>query len=122
MAQRHVAIPQREGRRIMSGERRRSERKRVLLEAKWASMSRTHEARVDDVSLGGCFVNTFGRVEPNETVNLQIQLPSGEWLPLRGEVASYQPGVGFGLAFTSLSEEEIEVLKELMLTAEERKL
>jgi hypothetical protein len=26
------------------------------------------------------------------------------------------------LAFTSLSEEEIEVLKELMLTAEERKL
>ena len=106
----------------MGEERRRSERKRVLLEAKWESMSRTHEARVDDVSLGGCFVNTFGRVEPHEIVNLQIQLPSGEWLPLRGEVASYQPGVGFGLAFTSLSEEEIEVVKELMLTAEERKL
>jgi serine/threonine protein kinase len=31
-------------------------------------------------------------------------------------------GVGFGLAFTSLSEEEIEVVKELMLTAQERKL
>ena len=106
----------------MDQERRRSERKRVLLEAKWESMSRTHEARVDDVSLGGCFVNTFGRVELHEMVNLQIQLPSGEWLPLRGEVASYQPGVGFGLAFTSLSEEELEVLKELMLTAEERKL
>ena len=106
----------------MAGERRRSERKRVLLEAKWESMSRTHEARVDDVSLGGCFVNTFGRVEPNEMVNLQIQLPSGEWLPLQGQVASYQPGVGFGLAFTSLTEEEIAVLKELMLTAEERKL
>ena len=122
MAQRHVAIPQREGRESMGGERRRNERKRVLLEAKWESMSRTHEARVDDVSLGGCFVNTFGRVEPHETVNLQIQLPSGEWLPLRGEVASYQPGVGFGLAFTSLSEEETALLKELMLTAEERKL
>ena len=106
----------------MDQERRRSERKRVLLEAKWESMSRTHEARIDDVSLGGCFVNTFGRVELRETVNLQIQLPSGEWLPLRGEVASYQPGVGFGLAFTSLSEEEIEVVKELMLTAEERKI
>ena len=122
MAQRHMAIPQREGRESMGEERRRSERKQVLLEAKWESMSRTHEARVDDVSLGGCFVNTFGRVEPHETVNLQIQLPSGDWLPLRGEVASYQPGVGFGLAFTSLSKEEIQVLKELMLTAEERKL
>ena len=106
----------------MDQERRRSERKRVLLEAKWESMSRTHEARVDDVSLGGCYVNTFGRVELHETVSLQILLPSGEWLPLQGEVASYHPGVGFGLAFTSLSEEEIEVLKELMLTAEERKL
>lgn len=122
MAQRHVAIPQREGRESMGGERRRSERKQVLLDAKWESMSRTHEARVDDISLGGCFVNTFGRVEPDEMVNLQIQLPSGEWLPLRGQVASYQPGVGFGLAFTALSEEEIAVLKELMLTAEERKL
>ena len=106
----------------MGEERRRSERKRVLLKAKWESMSHTHEARVDDVSLGGCFVNTFGRVEPHETVNLQILLPSGEWLPLQGEVASYQPGVGFGLAFTSLSEEEIKVLKELLLTTEERKL
>ena len=106
----------------MGEERRRSERKRVLLEAKWESMSHTHEARVDDVSVGGCFVNTFGRVELHETVNLQILLPSGEWLPLQGEVASYQPGVGFGLAFTSLSEEEIEVLKEMLLTAEERKL
>jgi hypothetical protein len=106
----------------MDQERRRSERKRVLLEAKWESMSRTHEARVDDVSLGGCFVNTFGRVEPHEAVNLQIQLPSGKWLPLRGEVASYQPGVGFGVAFTSLTEEEIAVLKDLMATAEEREL
>jgi hypothetical protein len=106
----------------MGEERRRSERKRVLLEAKWESMSHTHEARVDDVSLGGCFVNTFGRVELHETVSLQILLPSGKWLPLQGEVASYHPGVGFGLAFTSLSEKEIEVLKELLLTAEERRL
>jgi PilZ domain len=106
----------------MGEERRRSERKQVLLEAKWESMSRTHESRVDDVSLGGCFVNTFGRVELHEPVNLQIQLPSSEWLQLRGEVASYLPGVGFGVAFTSLTEDEIELLKELLRTAEERKL
>lgn len=103
-------------------ERRKSPRKRVLLEAKWESMSRTHEARVDDVSLGGCYVNTFGRVELNESVNLQIQLPSGEWLPLQGHVASYQPGVGFGVAFDLLSNEEVNVLQELIATAEERKL
>jgi hypothetical protein len=104
----------------MRDERRSSKRKRLLLEAKWESMSNTHEARVDDVSVGGCFVNTLGRVELNEEVNLQIQLPSGAWLPLRGHVTSYQPGVGFGVAFTSLSEMETAALKELIASAQEK--
>ncbi len=104
----------------MRDERRSSKRKRLLLEAKWDSMSNTHEARVDDVSVGGCFVNTLGRVELNEEVNLQIQLPSGAWLPLRGHVTSYQPGVGFGVAFTSLSEMETAALNELIASAQEK--
>jgi hypothetical protein len=106
----------------MGEERRSSHRKRILLEAKWESMSRTHEARVDDVSMGGCFVNTFGHVEHGEEINLQIQLPSGEWLPLHGRVASYHPGVGFGIAFSSLNEDERAVLKELIVTAKESEL
>jgi len=106
----------------MTQERRNSRRKRILLEAKWESMSRTHEARVDDVSLSGCFVNTFGRVELNESVNLQIELPSGEWLALRGRVASYQPGVGFGMSYDSLSDEKLATLEELLATSEERQI
>ena len=106
----------------MTDERRSSQRKRILLEAKWESMSNSHEARVDDVSVGGCFVNTFGRVELNEQVNLQIELPSGDWLSLSGSVASYQPGVGFGMSFDSLSEEELATLEELIATSEERQI
>lgn len=101
-------------------ERRSSERKKVLLEARWSSMSRRHEARVDDVSLGGCFVNTFGHVEFNERVDLEILLPSGEWLALQGTVASYHAGVGFGMAFTSMSGEQTALLKDLIATAAER--
>ena len=104
----------------MGQERRNSPRKRILLDARWESMSRTHEARVDDVSMSGCFVNTYGHVEDGEEINLQIQLPSGEWLPLHGRVASYQPGVGFGIAFSALSGSERAVLKELIATAKER--
>jgi len=105
---------------LMSGERRINERKRILLEAKWESVSRRHEARVDDVSLGGCFVNTYAQAEVGEHVNLEIHLPSGDWLPLRGHVASCQPGVGFGMSFTSPTAEETAKLKELMRTAKER--
>lgn len=103
-------------------DRRSNERKQILLEARWESMSRRHEARVDDVSLGGCFVNTYAQVELGEHVDLEIQLPSGDWLPLRGHVASYHPGVGFGMSFTSLSAEETARLEELMQTAKERKV
>jgi len=101
-------------------ERRSNDRKKVLLEAKWESMSRRHEARVDDVSLGGCFVNTYGHVEPDEPVNLQILLPSGDWLALQGTVASYQPGVGFGMSFDLKGENEENAVKELMASASER--
>ena len=103
-------------------ERRNTERKRVLLEAKWGSMSRRHEARVDDVSLGGCFVNTYGPVELNEPVSLQILLPAGVWLNLRGTVVTYQPGVGFGMSFESLTAEEKKTLKDLIASVIERTL
>jgi len=101
-------------------ERRSNNRKKVLLEAKWASMSRRHEARVDDVSLGGCFVNTFCHVELHEPVELQILLPSGEWLKLTGTVASYQPGVGFGMSFRLKNAAEEKAVKELIASAAER--
>jgi hypothetical protein len=101
-------------------ERRTNERKKVLLEAKWVSMSRRHQARVDDVSLGGCFVNTYGHVELNQAVELQILLPSGEWLALKGTVASYQPGVGFGISFSFLSADDENAVRELIASAAER--
>ena len=103
-------------------ERRSTERKRVLLEARWESMSRRHEARVDDVSLGGCFENTYGPVEINELVSLQILTPEGVWLSVRGRVVTCQHGVGFGMSFTKLSKEEETVLKELIASTVERSL
>jgi hypothetical protein len=106
----------------MRDDRRSNKRKRILLEARWESISSRHEARVDDVSLGGCFVNTYAKIELGEHVELEIQLPSGDWLALRGEVASYQPGVGFGMAFSSLNAEETAELTELLRTAKEREL
>jgi hypothetical protein len=101
-------------------ERRSNNRKKVILEARWESMSRRHEARVDDVSLGGCFVNTYGHVELNEPVNLQILLPSGDWLALKGSVASYHPGVGFGMSFELNGDDEQNKVKELIVSAAER--
>ena len=100
----------------MANERRRNQRQKVLLEARWGSLSKRHEARVDDVSLSGCFVNTYGPVAVGEPVELKIRRRSGEWLSLNGHVATYQHGVGFGLAFTDLTDEKKKVLQDLIAT------
>ena len=100
----------------MSEERRRNQRQSVLLEARWESLSKRHQARVDDVSMGGCFVNTYGPVAIGEPVELKILRRSGEWLALTGHVATYQNGVGFGMAFTELSEETRKALQDVIAT------
>ena len=69
---------------------------------------------IEDLSLGGCFVNTSGAVDIGEIVSLEIKLPSGEWLPLRGEVVSYQQGIGFGILFSFLTDEEEQELRAIV--------
>ena len=97
----------------MPDERRIDERKSINLPVRWDGMAGTHEARLEDISLGGCFVNSSGRVELNEVISLEVRLPTGEWLPLRGEVTAYQPGIGFGLLFSFLTEDEEYALRAL---------
>ena len=84
-------------------ERREEERKDVSLEVRWEGGSGRHTARVSDLSLGGCFVNTRGQVNTGELVGLEIQLPSGEWLQLRGEVFNLFNHPNFRTLVTNLS-------------------
>ena len=64
--------------------------------------------------MGGCFVNTRGCVDVGEVVGIEIKLPAGQWLQLRGEVATYMAGTGFGVLFTFLTEEEEQSLRGLI--------
>lgn len=95
--------------------RRSDERVSTNLPARWGGLSGNHEARIEDLSLGGCFVNTAGRVDIGEVVDVEMKLPSGEWLPLRGEVVAYQQGIGFGVLFSFLTEDEEQALKDLIV-------
>jgi hypothetical protein len=98
----------------MTYNRRTDERVNTNLPAKWDGLSGVHEARIEDVSLGGCFVNTARRVDVGEIVGVDIKLPSGEWLKLRGEVVAYQEGIGFGVVFPFLTGDEEQAIRELI--------
>ena len=98
----------------MTENRRSDERVSINLPVRWDGLSGSSEARIEDLSLGGCFINTSGRVDIGEIVGVSIKLPSGEWLQLRGEVTSYQAGIGFGVLFPFLTDEEEQALRELL--------
>ena len=98
----------------MPEERREDPRRAVSVEAWWQGLSGRHEARVSDLSLGGCFIDTLGRAEVGEFMLLALKLPAGAWLRLRGQVASVDANTGFSVAFTYLTEDEQQALTQLL--------
>ncbi|HEX8127953.1 MAG TPA: PilZ domain-containing protein [Pyrinomonadaceae bacterium] len=98
----------------MENERREDKRASVSIEAWWEGQSGRHEARVSDLSMGGCFIDTLGKAEIGELIVFAIKRPGGKLLQLRGQVASVDQHVGFSLAFTYLTEEEQQALAQLV--------
>ena len=98
----------------MPNERREDPRRAVSVEAWWEGLSGRHSARVSDLSLGGCFIDTPGKADVGEFILCALKQPSGQWLRLRGQVASTDPHVGFSLAFTFLTEDEQQALTQML--------
>jgi hypothetical protein len=98
----------------MENERREDKRARVSIEAWWEGQSGRQEARVSDLSMGGCFIDTLSQAKVGELIVFAIKRPGGKWLELRGEVASVDEHVGFSLAFTYLTEDEQSALARLI--------
>ena len=98
----------------MNKERRTNQRIPLNLPARYDGLSGAHEARLEDISMGGCFVNARGQVESGEAITIEIKMSSGEWLQLRGEVTSCQPGIGFGVVFSLLTEKELRSLEQVL--------
>lgn len=98
----------------MTDERRREDRVRLPLEARYEGMSGKFNARVYDISSGGCYIESVSPALDGETLRLEIQLPSERWMVLRGEVVHHEPGMGFALRFGEQSESERDVIAELV--------
>ena len=104
----------------MSEERRGEERVPLRLELRWESLSGKRAARMSDMSLSGCYVETMTPVTVGELIRFEVQLPTGRWLPLIGDVVYYLPGMGFGLHFRRLTQTQRDVITSLLDYAKER--
>ena len=95
-------------------DRRSEKRWDVCLDAVWDGKSGNYEARVTDLSEGGCYVDTMGEAQVGEVIAFKLQLPDEQWLELTGEVAHETPPIGFGLRFIKLTDAQHERLRSLL--------
>jgi hypothetical protein len=98
----------------VADERRSAERVRFPLEVRWEALSGMRAARVYDISLSGCYIETLGDVQTGEIMRLEIQSPTGRWLQFEGQVVHHQRNMGFGLRLVNLSDARRDALARLL--------
>jgi hypothetical protein len=95
-------------------ERRNEKRYLMPLEVRWEGLSGQYAARISDLGLGGCYIETLAQVSDGDEIRFEIQLPTGFWMPLRGTVVHRQPNLGFGVRFNQLMMMERNVLLRVL--------
>jgi hypothetical protein len=86
-------------------ERRESPRYKVSLRARWGGGEWAgREGTVTNLSADGCYVMTEGAVAVGELVQVEVELPGGETLPLWGSVIHGAEGKGFAIQFSNFAQ------------------
>ncbi len=99
-------------------DRRNKERLSVSLNAMWDTSTEAHTSQITNLSEGGCYLDSVGKVKGGEIVGFRVLLPDDDWLYLEGEVRHHS-NEGFGIQFVDLNEEQTEKLRWLLRLAHE---
>ena len=70
-------------------------------------------ARISDISMGGCYVDTIATFREGEPVTFFL-VQSGGRIKFTGEVSYVLEGFGFGVRFTDLTGEQTDFLNRIV--------
>ena len=98
----------------MPYEKRAHQRVPTSLTVLWEGLLINNRALMTDVSPGGCYINSAGRVSLDEHVRVDTILRSQVHLDLEGSVAHREWPLGFGLRFTNLSDEKVALISQVV--------
>ena len=96
---------------------RQDERYSYLKEVELEFASGKRSARISDISLGGCYIDTIAQVPVGDPLTLHIASTSGESMQFNGKVAYVLDGFGFGVEFVDLTEEQRQFLFSVVTAA-----
>ena len=98
----------------MRYERRANQRVPTKLTVLWDGLLTNNYALMTDVSPGGCYINSAGRVSLGEHIRVDTILLSQAHLHLEGSVAHRQWPLGFGMRFASLTDEKAALISQVV--------
>ena len=94
---------------------RQQKRISIPLTIELEAASGNREARISDVSLGGCYVDSIASVRKDENVRFTLLLATGRREEMSGDVIYVHEGIGFGLRFKNLSDDQRMLLQQIIL-------
>ena len=95
-------------------ERRAHHRVPTKLTVRWEGLLTNNHALITDVSQGGCYINSAGRVSADEQIGVDTILLSRAHLHLEGSVAHREWPLGFGLRFANLTDEKASLISQVV--------
>jgi hypothetical protein len=93
---------------------RQEERVQYLEEVELNFASGKRTARISDISMGGCYVDSIAAVPVGEPVSIEITRSSGENVQFNGRVAYILEGFGFGVEFIDLTDDQVRFLERMV--------
>lgn len=98
----------------MDSDRRENNRIAVSLEVKFDGVAQSSGTRISDISAEGCYIETMAYFEVDDIITLEIKMPTGNWLSLKGKIKFRHPNLGLGISFLELSQSELDVVSSLI--------
>ncbi len=92
-------------------ERRAYDRSRLIVDVFFDGKDCTSVASTKDISVGGFYMNTETRIPEGALLLVRIPFRPGSQVVCNAEVVYSNPGLGVGLRFQGLSEEDRAVLE-----------
>ena len=88
----------------------------VSLDVVWQGSSGKQDARMSEISMDGCFIESKVQARAlGEVVEFKVQLPGGPWVSLQGELVLEDYPIGFGLRFKGLTEGDKRLLAQVVM-------
>ncbi len=95
---------------LSPSERRRSDRKKLIVNVKYEGGDGTGIANTRDIGVGGLYMLTNSPLETGTPLFMRMTV-GGEEIGIDGVVTYVDPGHGVGIRFQAMSEKNEEILK-----------